>query len=119
MAISTRSWQMAKSERPPRSDAAAASPASVVFIVDDDPSIRDSLRRLITSVGFKVEVFATARAFRDARRPDLPGCLILDVRLPGLSGMDLQRELADTDAALPIVFLTGHGDIPMSVRAMK
>jgi FixJ family two-component response regulator len=91
----------------------------VVFVVDDDSSVRDSLRRLISSVGFNVEVFPTAQAFLKARRPDAPGCLVLDVRLPGLSGLDLQRELADTDAALPIIFLTGHGDIPMSVRAMK
>jgi FixJ family two-component response regulator len=81
--------------------------------------VRDSLRRLITSVGFSVEVFPSAQAFLRARRADAPGCLVLDVRLPGLSGLDLQRELADTDAALPIIFLTGHGDIPMSVRAMK
>jgi FixJ family two-component response regulator len=91
----------------------------IVFVVDDDASVRDSLRRLISSVGFSVEAFATAPAFLKARRPDVPGCLVLDVRLPGLSGLDLQRELADTDAALPIIFLTGHGDIPMSVRAMK
>jgi FixJ family two-component response regulator len=91
----------------------------VVFVVDDDSSVRDSLRRLISSVGFGVEVFPSAQAFLKARRPDVPGCLVLDVRLPGLSGLDLQRELADTEAALPIIFLTGHGDIPMSVRAMK
>jgi FixJ family two-component response regulator len=95
------------------------SAAPVVFVVDDDSSVRDSLRRLITSVGFSVEVFPSAQAFLRARRADAPGCLVLDVRLPGLSGLDLQRELADTDAALPIIFLTGHGDIPMSVRAMK
>jgi len=91
----------------------------VVFVVDDDRSVRDGLRRLLTSVGLGVEVFPTAQEFLRARRPDGPGCLVLDVRLPGLSGLDLQRELADTDAALPIIFLTGHGDIPMSVRAMK
>jgi len=95
------------------------SSAPVVFVVDDDSSVRDSLRRLISSVGFGVEVFPIAQAFLKARRPDVPGCLVLDVRLPGLSGLDLQRELADTEAALPIIFLTGHGDIPMSVRAMK
>jgi FixJ family two-component response regulator len=95
------------------------SPAAVVYVVDDDASVRDSLRRLITSVGFKVEVFPSARAFLGTRRPAAPGCLVLDVRLPGLSGLDLQRELAETDAELPIIFLTGHGDIPMSVRAMK
>ncbi len=93
--------------------------APVVFVVDDDASFRESLRRLITSVGFMVEVFPSAQGFLRARRPETPGCLVLDVRLPGLSGLDLQRELADTDAALPIIFLTGHGDIPMSVRAMK
>jgi len=91
----------------------------VVFVVDDDRSMRESLRRLLTSVGMTVEVFPTAQAFLGASRKDVPGCLILDVRLPGLSGLDLQRELANTNATLPIIFLTGHGDIPMSVRAMK
>ena len=91
----------------------------IVFVVDDDAAVRDGLRRLLSSVGLRVEVFPSAQAFLHARRPDAPGCLVLDVRLPGLSGLDLQRELADTDAALPIIFLTGHGDIPMSVRAMK
>ena len=92
---------------------------AIVFVVDDDAAIRTSLHRLITSVGFRVEVFASTRAFLDAPRPDAPACLVLDVRLPGLSGLDLQRQLAETDAELPIVFVTGHGDIPMSVRAMK
>ncbi len=91
----------------------------VVFVVDDDRSVRDSLRRLITSVGMTVEVFPNAQAFLSAPRGDAPGCLVLDVRLPGLSGLDLQRELVDRNATLPIIFLTGHGDIPMSVRAMK
>jgi FixJ family two-component response regulator len=95
------------------------SDSPVVFVVDDDPSVREGLRRLLTSVGFRVEVFATAQAFLGARCAGAPGYLVLDVRLPGLSGLDLQRELADTDAALPIIFLTGHGDIPMSVRAMR
>jgi len=93
--------------------------SAIIFVVDDDAGMRNSLRRLITSVGFAVEVFPSARAFLDARRPDSPGCLVLDVRLPGLSGLDLQQELADTDGELPIIFLTGHGDIPMTVRAMK
>jgi FixJ family two-component response regulator len=93
--------------------------APIVFIVDDDEAVRDSLRRLISSVGLTAEVFATAQAFLAAARPDAPGCLVLDVRLPGLSGLDLQRELAALEAPLPIVFLTGYGDIPMSVRAMK
>jgi FixJ family two-component response regulator len=126
MAIRAWSGQMAvgDTERDRRRDVPRRStdddkPTAVVFVVDDEASIRDSLRRLITSVGFKVEVFPSARAFLGARRPEVPGCLVLDVRLPGLSGLDLQRELAATDAELPIIFLTGHGDIPMSVRAMK
>jgi FixJ family two-component response regulator len=93
--------------------------APVVFVVDDDRSVRESLRRLLTSVGLAAEVFPSAQAFLQARRRDAPGCLVLDVRLPGLSGLDLQRALTDSDAELPIIFLTGHGDIPMSVRAMK
>ena len=126
MVIRTRSVQMAVGDterdgRPdvPRSVGEGDVSAPLVFVVDDDASIRDSLRRLITSVGFKVEVFPSARAFLGARRPEVAGCLVLDVRLPGLSGLDLQRELAATNAELPIIFLTGHGDIPMSVRAMK
>ena len=95
------------------------STAPVIFVVDDDKAVRESLGRLLTSVGMRVEVFPTAQAFLSSRRPDTPGCVVLDVRLPGLSGLDLQRELAATDAPLPIVFITGHGDIPMSVRAMK
>jgi len=91
----------------------------IVFIVDDDRNVRDSLRRLLTSVGLIAEVFDTAKAFLTARRPDAPSCLVLDVRLPGLSGLDLQRELAAADISVPIIFLTGYGDIPMSVRAMK
>ncbi len=91
----------------------------VVFVVDDDPSVCASLRRLITSVGLDVEVFPSAQAFLEARRPGGPGCLVLDVRLPGPSGLDLQQALAGTETALPIIFLTGHGDIPMSVKAMK
>src|SRR5438876_10819629 len=93
--------------------------APVVFVVDDDSSVRDSLRRLITSVGFLVEVFPSAQAFMRARRLDAPGGLVLDVRLPGLSGLDLQRELAETDAALLVILVTGDGDLPMSVRALK
>jgi FixJ family two-component response regulator len=91
----------------------------IVFVVDDDRSVRDSLRRLITSVGMTVEVFPSAQEFLSTPRGNTPGCLVLDVRLPGMSGLDLQRELANTNAPLPIIFLTGHGDIPMSVRAMK
>jgi FixJ family two-component response regulator len=96
-----------------------STPDSVIFVVDDDKSVRDSLHRLLASVGMTVEVFASAQAFLDAPRPDAPACLVLDVRLPGPSGLELQRELARRGDSLPIVFLTGHGDIPMSVRAMK
>ncbi|HEU5197317.1 MAG TPA: response regulator, partial [Methylomirabilota bacterium] len=92
---------------------------AVVFVVDDDKSMRESLRRLLMSLGMTVEVFPSAQAFLDAKRREVPGCLVLDVRLPGLSGLDLQRELAERDSLLPIIFLTAHGDIPMSVRAMK
>jgi FixJ family two-component response regulator len=91
----------------------------VVFVVDDDDAFRDALRRLLTSAGFSVEAFATAQAFLGASRPAAPACLVLDVYLPGLSGLDLQRELTKRHAALPIIFLTGRGDIAMSVRAMK
>ena len=91
----------------------------IVFVVDDDSSVRKALQRLIQSVGMKVETFTSARDFL-ARPPyGGPGCLILDIRMPGLSGLDLQAELAKTDWALPIVFITGHGTVPMSVRAMK
>jgi FixJ family two-component response regulator len=91
----------------------------VVYVVDDDPSIRDALESLIRSVGFRAQTFASAQDFLKSARPDAPGCLVLDVRLPGLSGLDLQRELARVDIRIPIIFITGHGDIPMSVSAMK
>jgi len=91
----------------------------VVFVIDDDESIRDALRSLIRSVGLNVETFASAHEFLERSRPDVPACLILDVRMPGVSGLDLQRELTEANIHLPIIFITGHGDIPMSVRAMK
>jgi FixJ family two-component response regulator len=92
---------------------------SIVFIIDDDPLYRTSSERLIRSVGFRVQSFESARDFLNSRRPNVPSCLVLDVRLPGLSGLDLQRELAAADVHIPIIFVTGHGDIPMSVQAMK
>jgi FixJ family two-component response regulator len=92
---------------------------SVVFVVDDDVSMRDALRNLLRSVGLQVETFDSAQEFLARPRSDGPGCLVLDVRLPGLSGLELQRELAKADIDIPIVFITGHGDIPMSVQAMK
>jgi RNA polymerase sigma factor (sigma-70 family) len=93
--------------------------APVVFVVDDDPSVRSSLKFLISTVGLQVESFDSADTFLHRKPPDAPSCLVLDVRLPGLSGLDLQRELAARNMRIPIVFVTGHGDIPMSVRAMK
>jgi RNA polymerase sigma factor (sigma-70 family) len=91
----------------------------VVFVVDDDRSVRSSLKLLISSVGLQVESFESADTFLQRKPPDAPSCLVLDVRLRGLSGLDFQRELAARNIHIPIVFITGHGDIPMSVRAMK
>jgi FixJ family two-component response regulator len=94
-------------------------PESVVFIVDDDVSVRDALRSLIRSVGLEARTFKSASEFLNAALPDVPMCLVLDVRLPGLSGLDLQRELDHTSVNIPIIFISGHGDVPMTVRAMK
>src|ERR1700691_1213445 len=91
----------------------------VVFVIDDDRMIRDGLQSLIRSVGLRVEMYASAQDFLGAKRPDAPACLVLDVRMPGLSGLDLQLKLRDRGIPIPIIFITGHGDIPMSVRAMK
>jgi RNA polymerase sigma factor (sigma-70 family) len=93
--------------------------ASLVFVIDDDPSVRSSLKFLLSTVGLQAETFESADSFLRRKAPDIPCCLVLDVRLPGLSGLDFQRELATRHICIPIVFLTGHGDIPMSVRAMK
>ena len=90
-----------------------------VFVVDDDPSMRSYLKRLFESVSLRVVTFTSAEEFLRSARPDAPACLILDVQMPGLSGLDLQRELARADLLIPIVFVTGHGDIPMTVQAMK
>jgi RNA polymerase sigma factor (sigma-70 family) len=94
-------------------------PAPVVFVVDDDPSVRSSLKFLLSSMGLQVESFDSAETFLQRKPSDAPSCLVLDVRLRGLSGLDFQRELAARNIRIPIVFVTGHGDIPMSVRAMK
>jgi FixJ family two-component response regulator len=91
----------------------------MVYVVDDDASVRNSIRRLLNSMGLRARTFAGAREFLDDERPDVPGCLVLDVRLPGLSGLDLQEAMREADVALPIVFITAYGDVPMSVRAMK
>ena len=90
-----------------------------MFVVDDDPSMRRSLETLLRSVGHDVRLFSSAQEFMQATRPDAPGCLVLDVRLPGMSGLTFQQELAKAGVALPIIFITGHGDVPMTVRAMK
>jgi FixJ family two-component response regulator len=92
---------------------------AMVFVVDDDSPMRESLKNLIRLVGLRVELFASAQEFLRSKRPDLPSCLVLDVRLPGVSGLDLQKRTGDAGIEIPIVFITGHGDIPMSVRAMK
>jgi FixJ family two-component response regulator len=92
---------------------------AIVFVVDDDPSIREAIKSLISLVRLRVETFGSAQEFLRTERPDLPGCVVLDVEMPGLSGLDLQRELAANGIELPIIFITGYGDIPMSVRAMK
>jgi len=92
---------------------------AVVFVVDDDPAVREALCSLIRSVGLNAEAFVSAQDFLNSPRPDAAACLVLDVRMPGLSGLDLQRELAGSGERIPIIFITGHGDIPMSVRAMK
>lgn len=91
----------------------------IVFVVDDDLSVRRSTERLLRSAGLEVQTFTSAREFLKNLRPERPACLVLDVRMPGLSGMDLQRELTQAGIHVPIIFITAHGDIPMSVRAMK
>lgn len=92
---------------------------ATVYVVDDDVSVREALKNLLRSIGLKVETFSTANEFLTKKDLFGPGCLILDVRLPGLSGLELQRKLAEASSSIPIVFITGHGDIPMSVRAIK
>jgi FixJ family two-component response regulator len=92
---------------------------AVVFVVDDDSSVREAIGSLIRLAGLRVETFETAQEFLRSKRLDVPGCMVLDVELPGLSGLDLQRELVAHGIKLPIIFITGYGDIPMSVRALK
>ena len=94
-------------------------PDRLVFVVDDDAPLRESLTDLLQSIGLRVEAFASAQEFLRRKRPDVPSCLVLDVRLKGLSGLDLQKQLVEGDIDIPIVFITGHGDIPMAVQAMK
>ncbi|HSE22195.1 MAG TPA: response regulator transcription factor [Pyrinomonadaceae bacterium] len=94
-------------------------PDQIVLVIDDDPSMRTAIKELIEAVGLNCQTFSSGQELLEARLPDIPGCLILDVRLPGLSGLHLQKELADRGNHIPIIFITGHGDIPMSVQAMK
>jgi FixJ family two-component response regulator len=96
-----------------------AAVAPTVFVVDDDDLVRASIHGMLKSVGLRSETFGTAQEFLRSKRPDGPSCLVLDVRLPGVSGLDFQRELADAGIRIPIIFITGHGDIPMTVKAMK
>jgi len=93
--------------------------APIVFVVDDDPSVRRAIKRLIGSEGLQVELFGSAQEFLKSRRPDAPSCLVLDIKLPGISGLDFQPQLAAAGIRIPIIFITAHGDIPMTVRAMK
>jgi FixJ family two-component response regulator len=93
--------------------------APIVFVVDDDPAVREAVGRLIASIGLRVETFGSTREFLNGRRPEGPACLVLDVRLPDVSGLEFQRDLAAANFHIPIIFITGHADIPMTVRAMK
>jgi FixJ family two-component response regulator len=95
------------------------SPSQFVFVVDDDASMRDAISRLLKTVGLIVKAFASGGEFLNSKLPDVPACVVLDVRLPGLSGLELQQEMVQRGIHVPVVFITGHGDIPMSVQAMK
>jgi FixJ family two-component response regulator len=106
-------------ERAKSSPGSASAKESIVLVIDDDASVRRALTNLFESIGLKVEVFASAPEMLDSKLPDVASCLVLDIRLPGLSGLDFQTELAKANIHIPIIFMTGHGDIPMSVRAMK
>src|SRR5215831_3813866 len=94
-------------------------PKGLVWVIDDDEAVRQSLKNLLRSVGLRVETSPSAQAFLKAKKEDAPGCLVLDIRLPGLSGLDLQKRMGDAGIEMPIIFITGHGDIPMTVQAMK
>src|SRR5271169_3020858 len=96
-----------------------ADPGSIVFVVDDDASIRDAVKSLLKSVGLRAVTFGSTEEFIKATRPEIPSCMVLDVRLPGMSGLEFQEELAKTGIRIPIIFVTAHGDIPMTSRAMK
>jgi RNA polymerase sigma factor (sigma-70 family) len=93
--------------------------APIVFVVDDDPSVRRAIKRLLESVGLEVQSFGSAPEFGHSKRPDASSCLVLDIRLPGISGLDFQRQLTEANINIPIIFISAHGDVPMTVRAMK
>jgi FixJ family two-component response regulator len=97
----------------------AKAPSQIVFVIDDDASMRKAISRLLQAVGLTVQTFASAKEFLSKKLPNVPACVVLDVRLPGLSGLDLQREMVERGIHIPVIFITGHGDIPMSVQAMK
>lgn len=104
---------MMQSMRPPKAE------SEMVFVIDDDPSVRIALEDLLSSIGMAVQTFGSVQEFLHGQLPDCAGCLVLDIRMPGLSGLEFQRDMADLGVHLPIIFITGHGDIPMSVQAMK
>jgi FixJ family two-component response regulator len=106
-------------ERPKSSREPASANEPIVFVIDDDVAVRTTLSSLFRSVGLRAELFGSAREFAQTKMPDVASCLVLDIRLPGVSGLELQAELAEADIRVPIIFMTGHGDIPMSVQAMK
>jgi FixJ family two-component response regulator len=108
---------MTGGSRSPRDLASAAE--RIVFVIDDDVAVRTTLSSLFRSIGLRVELFGSAHEFAQVKMPDVASCLVLDIRLPGVSGLDFQAELAEADIRIPIIFMTGHGDIPMSVKAMK
>jgi FixJ family two-component response regulator len=110
---------MSATADPPTSQRAGSQDSSLVFIVDDDLRLRDALSSLLRSVGHRVEVFSSASDLLESKLPNIVSCIVLDVRMPGLSGLDLQNRLADAGIHIPLIFMTGYGDIPMSVRAMK
>jgi FixJ family two-component response regulator len=103
----------------PDSDRSAAARTSMVYVIDDDLSLREALSSLFRSVGLQVKLFGSAAELLERKLPDVPSCLVLDIRLPGVSGLDFQAQLARSGIRMPVIFMTGHGDIPMSVRAMK
>jgi FixJ family two-component response regulator len=106
-------------ERPKSSHEPASAKDSIVFVIDDDVAVRTTLSSLFRSVGLRVELFGSVDEFAQIKMPDVASCLVLDIRLPGISGLHFQAELAEADIRTPIIFMTGHGDIPMSVKAMK